>query len=35
MKPTVYPRAKVLYMPAINEHVPVFEGTFRIQQISL
>ncbi len=28
----VYPPAKVLYMPAIKEHVPVFEGTFRIRQ---
>jgi AhpC/TSA family len=27
-----YPRARVLYMPAIKEHVPVFEGTFRIRQ---
>ena len=25
-----YPRAKVLYLAAINEHVPVFEGKFRI-----
>ena len=30
--PSVYPRAKVLYMPAIKENVPVFEGTFRIRQ---
>ncbi len=28
----VYPRAEVLYMPAIQERVPVFEGTFRIHQ---
>jgi hypothetical protein len=28
----VYPHAKVLYLPAIKEHVPVFEGTFRIRQ---
>ena len=28
----IYPRAKVLYMPAIEERVPVFEGTFRIRQ---
>ena len=27
-----YPRAKVLYLPAIKERVPVFEGTFRIRQ---
>jgi peroxiredoxin len=30
--PSVYPRAKVLYMSAIKERVPVFEGTFRIRQ---
>jgi hypothetical protein len=30
--PSVYPRPKVLYMPAIKERVPVFEGTFRIRQ---
>ena len=29
---SIYPHAKVLYMPAIREHVPVFEGTFRIRQ---
>jgi Disulphide bond corrector protein DsbC len=28
----VYPRAEELYMPAIQERVPVFEGTFRIHQ---
>ena len=27
-----YPRAKILYLPAIKERVPVFEGTFRITQ---
>jgi peroxiredoxin len=27
-----YPRAKILYLPAIKERVPVFEGTFRIRQ---
>ena len=27
-----YPRAKVLYLPAIKERVPVFEGKFRITQ---
>jgi peroxiredoxin len=27
-----YPRSKILYLPAINESVPVFEGTFRIRQ---
>ena len=28
----IYPRPKILYMPAIKERVPVFEGTFRIHQ---
>ena len=28
----VFPRSKVLYLPAIKERVPVFEGTFRIRQ---
>jgi len=32
LAPPAYPRAQVLYMPAINERVPVFEGTFRIRQ---
>jgi len=32
LTPAVYPDAKTLYMPAIKEHVPVFEGTFRILQ---
>jgi len=32
LKPAVYPRAEVLYMPAIQERVPVFQGTFRIRQ---
>jgi peroxiredoxin len=27
-----YPAAKTLYLPAIKESVPVFEGTFRIRQ---
>ena len=31
-RPAIYPRSKVLLMPAINERVPVFEGTFRIRQ---
>ncbi len=30
--PPVYPRAEVLYMPAIQERLPVFQGTFRIRQ---
>jgi AhpC/TSA family len=32
LRPAIYPRSKVLLMPAINERVPVFEGTFRIRQ---
>ena len=32
LKPVIYPPAKILYLPAINERVPVFEGTFRISQ---
>jgi hypothetical protein len=32
LSPAVYPRPKILYMPAIQEKVPVFEGTFRIRQ---
>jgi hypothetical protein len=32
LKPAVYPQAKVLFLPAIKERVPVFEGTFRISQ---
>ena len=32
MKPPVFPASKILFMPAINERVPVFEGTFRISQ---
>jgi Thiol:disulfide interchange protein DsbD, N-terminal len=27
-----YPRAKILYLPVIQERVPVFEGKFRIAQ---
>lgn len=30
LTPTVYPPAKILYLDAIKERVPVFEGTFRI-----
>ena len=30
--PASYPRAKILYLPAIKEKVPVFEGKFRITQ---
>ncbi len=32
LKPAVYPAARILYLPAIKEQVPVFEGTFRITQ---
>jgi hypothetical protein len=32
VKPAVYPQSKILYLPAIQERVPVFEGTFRIRQ---
>ena len=30
--PAVYPSSKILYLPAIKEQVPVFEGKFRIAQ---
>jgi len=30
--PALYPHAEVLYMPAIQERVPVFQGTFRVRQ---
>ena len=32
LKPVDYPASKMLYLPAIKEQVPVFEGTFRIRQ---
>jgi hypothetical protein len=32
LKPVVFPPSQILYMPAIKERVPVFEGTFRIRQ---
>ena len=32
LKPPVFPESKILYMPAIKERVPVFEGKFRISQ---
>jgi hypothetical protein len=32
LKPAVYPQSKTLYLSAIKERVPVFEGTFRISQ---
>jgi hypothetical protein len=32
LKPAVYPPSKTLYLPAIKERVPVFEGKFRISQ---
>ena len=31
-KAAVYPSSKILYLPAIKEKVPVFEGTLRISQ---
>ena len=31
-QPVVYPPSKTLYLEAIQEHVPVFEGRFRIAQ---
>ena len=31
-KPVVYPASKTLYLPAIKEQIPVFEGTFRISE---
>jgi len=31
-KPVLYPASKVLFLPVINERVPVFEGAFRIRQ---
>jgi peroxiredoxin len=32
LKQASYPAAKILYLPAIKEKVPVFEGGFKIQQ---
>ena len=32
MRQASYPPAKILYLPAIKERVPVFEGAFRIRQ---
>lgn len=32
LKPVIYPQSKILYLPAIKEKVPVFEGTFFISQ---
>ena len=31
-KPAIYPQSKILYLPAIQEKVPVYEGTFHISQ---
>jgi len=31
-KPATYPPSKILYLPAIKEKVPVFEGMFQISQ---
>jgi hypothetical protein len=30
LKPVIYPQSKILYLPAIRERLPVFEGTFWI-----
>jgi hypothetical protein len=32
LQPVIYPSSKTLYLRAIQEHVPVFEGKFRITQ---
>lgn len=32
LKPPSYPQSKVLFLPAIKERVPVYEGIFRISQ---
>jgi peroxiredoxin len=32
MRKASYPAAKILFLPAIKESVPVFEGTFRVRQ---
>ncbi len=32
LQPVTYPASRTLFLPAINEKVPVFEGTFRISQ---
>jgi hypothetical protein len=32
LRPAIYPQSKILFLPAIKERVPVFEGTFRIRQ---
>ncbi len=31
-RPAIYPQSRILFMPAIKERVPVFEGSFRIRQ---
>jgi DsbC/DsbD-like thiol-disulfide interchange protein len=30
LQPVRYPEAKVLYLPVIQESVPIFEGRFRV-----
>jgi AhpC/TSA family/Disulphide bond corrector protein DsbC len=32
LRPAVYPHPQILYLPAIKERVPVFEGSFHISQ---
>jgi hypothetical protein len=31
-KPAIYPQSKTLFLPVVNERVPVFDGAFRISQ---
>jgi hypothetical protein len=31
-RPAIYPQSKTLFLPAIQERVPVFTGAFRIRQ---
>lgn len=32
LRPVTFPRSRILYLSAINESVPVFEGAFRVNQ---
>jgi hypothetical protein len=32
LKPAVYPQSKILFLPAIKERVPVFDGAFKITE---
>jgi hypothetical protein len=31
-QPVIYPQSRIMYFPVLEEHVPVFDGTFRISQ---